>query len=129
VSVSIIAGEWQNIPAAFSTLVPLALRTIFFQPGGKLSVDAAHGENVLFYVIRGEVMVNGSLARMHQLVEFERDGTGVMVEAQAESIVLLGHAMPLNEPVVAEGPFVMNTAQEITEAYRDYRDGKFGRWK
>ena len=129
VTVNVIAGDWQNIPAAFSTLVPLALRTVFFQPGGKLSVDVADGENVLFYVIRGKVVVNGSLARMHQLVEFERDGTGVVVEAQTDSIVLFGHAMPLNEPVVAEGPFVMNTAQEITEAYRDYREGKFGRWK
>jgi redox-sensitive bicupin YhaK (pirin superfamily) len=129
VTVNVIAGDWQQIPAAFSTLVPLTLRTVFFEQGGKLSVDVAHGENVLLYVIRGEVLVNGSLARMHQLVQFERDGIGVSMEAQADSIVLFGHAVPLGEPVVAEGPFVMNTAEEIAEAYQDYRDGKFGRWK
>ncbi|KPQ13318.1 MAG: Pirin-related protein, partial [Algoriphagus marincola HL-49] len=38
------------------------------------------------------------------------------------------HALPFNEPVVAQGPFVMNTEDEIREAYRDYQRGLFGTW-
>jgi len=41
-------------------------------------------------------------------------------------VLIFGHAMPLNEPVVAQGPFVMNTEEEIRQAYDDYRNGKFG---
>ncbi|HYH15080.1 MAG TPA: pirin-like C-terminal cupin domain-containing protein [Flavisolibacter sp.] len=42
--------------------------------------------------------------------------------------MLLGHAKPHNEPVVAHGPFVMNTQEEIRKAYVDYQQGKFGVW-
>ena len=38
----------------------------------------------------------------------------------------LGHAKPLREPIVAHGPFVMNTVPEIHQAYADYQAGKFG---
>jgi hypothetical protein len=72
------------------------------------------------------VKVNGSEAKMHQLVEFNNDGKEIEIEAKEESIVLLGHALPYNEPIVAQGPFVMNTSEEIRQAYHDYRNGKFG---
>lgn len=56
------------------------------------------------------------------------DGGDLTISSDIESILLLGHAQPLNEPVVAQGPFVMNTQQEIMEAYADFRKGKFGTW-
>jgi len=40
-------------------------------------------------------------------------------------VILFGHAEPYNEPVVAHGPFVMNTREEIVEAFRDYQAGRF----
>jgi redox-sensitive bicupin YhaK (pirin superfamily) len=43
-----------------------------------------------------------------------------------KSLVLFGHAKPFNEPVVAHGPFVMNTREEIVQAVRDYQAGLFG---
>jgi redox-sensitive bicupin YhaK (pirin superfamily) len=73
--------------------------------------------------------VNGTGAKTRQLVEFNNDAEELLVEAAAESILLFGHARPLNEPVVAHGPFVMNTEQEIREAYNDYRQRKFGTWQ
>jgi hypothetical protein len=62
------------------------------------------------------------------LVEFENDGTEISFEATEDSILILGHALPFNEPMIAQGPFVMNTEQEIREAYQDYQSGKFGSW-
>ena len=41
-------------------------------------------------------------------------------------MILLGHAAPFNEPIVAQGPFVMNTRDEIVAAFEDYQQGKFG---
>ena len=52
-------------------------------------------------------------------------GDAVEIEADDDSIILFGHAEPLNEPVVAHGPFVMNTEAEIHQAIADYRAGKF----
>ena len=51
------------------------------------------------------------------------------IEATEESTILIGHALPFNKPIVAQGPFVMNTENEIEQAYQDYREGKFGVWK
>jgi quercetin 2,3-dioxygenase len=81
--------------------------------------------NVFLYVVRGEVNVSGETAREFQLVELEDDGDDVELSASRDSIVIFAYAAPLNEPVVARGPFVMNTQQEIVEAARDYYAGKF----
>ena len=51
------------------------------------------------------------------------------MEETEESTILIGHALPFNEPIVAQGSFVMNTENEIEQAYQDYREGKFGVWK
>ncbi|WP_316928529.1 pirin-like C-terminal cupin domain-containing protein [Cesiribacter andamanensis] len=74
------------------------------------------------------MQVNGTSAGELQLVEFANDDEQLHIEAEAESLLLLGHALPFQEPVVARGPFVMNSEQEIMEAYRDYQQGKFGSW-
>lgn len=50
----------------------------------------------------------------------------VVLGADQDAVVLLGHADPIGEPVVAHGPFVMNTQDEIVQAIRDYQAGKFG---
>ena len=44
----------------------------------------------------------------------------------SDAVILFGHAEPLGEPVVAHGPFVMNTREEIRQAMMDYQAGKFG---
>jgi redox-sensitive bicupin YhaK (pirin superfamily) len=49
----------------------------------------------------------------------------VLVEAGEDAVLLYGHADPIGEPVVAYGPFVMNTEAEIRQAFADYRAGKF----
>jgi redox-sensitive bicupin YhaK (pirin superfamily) len=76
-------------------------------------------------VARGDAVVNGTSVKLWHLVEFGA-GDRVEISATADAVLLFGHAEPLNEPIVAHGPFVMNTVQEIHQAYDDYRAGKFG---
>jgi redox-sensitive bicupin YhaK (pirin superfamily) len=52
-------------------------------------------------------------------------GDVVRIEAQAGGKVLLSTGRPLNEPITRHGPFVMNTRQEIYQAFADYQAGRF----
>jgi quercetin 2,3-dioxygenase len=61
------------------------------------------------------------------LVDWNDDGDEIEIEAVTDAFILFGHAVPFGEPVVAHGPFVMNTREEIVQAIRDYQAGKFGR--
>jgi redox-sensitive bicupin YhaK (pirin superfamily) len=128
VTVNLIAGDWNGTKAAFESGIGVHLNTIYFQNGGSITIPAPAGNSVFFYVIKGLLQVSDIAIPAFHLAEFNADGDNITVEAKAESVLLFGHARPLNEPVVAQGPFVMNTEQEIHEAYRDYQSGKFGSW-
>jgi redox-sensitive bicupin YhaK (pirin superfamily) len=129
VKVNLICGEFEGKKGAFEPSSDVALQTIFLKSGGALTLKIPAEHNIFFYMIRGEVTVNGTKAKMLQLVEFENDGEELFLKADADSIVLFGHAKPFGEPVVAQGPFVMNSEEEIMQAYDDYRRGKFGTWQ
>jgi len=129
VAVNLVAGDFDGRKAAFDSSTGVDLNTIFFKPGGKMKVNVAAGNNIFFYVIRGEININGNNVPAFNLAEFNDDGNELDITAAEESILLFGYAKPLNEPVVAQGPFVMNTEEEIAQVYDDYRNGKFGTWK
>lgn len=128
VSIDVVSGNWEGTKGAFTPLVDIELATIHFKQGGTYKTSISSERNIFFYVVKGKVKVNDQDAKMHQLVEFNNDGDEIKIEDLEESIILLGHAFPFNEPIVAQGPFVMNSEDEIKKAYQDYRDGKFGVW-
>jgi quercetin 2,3-dioxygenase len=120
-----ISGDW-GAPAPIAPLYDIAIAEVYFQAGVAKTFNIPAERNVFFYVVRGDIVVNGQAARQFQLVEFESAGTEISVSAQTSAMILLGHAVPFNEPIVAQGPFVMNTRQEIIAAFEDYQQGKFG---
>lgn len=128
VSLHAISGKWDGLEGAFQTETDVHLSTIYFKKDGKISFNINPERNIFFYVIRGKLNVNNSEIKALHLVEFNNDDSGLTIEAFEDSILLLAHAKPINEPVVAKGPFVMNTQEEIMQAYNDYRMGKFGSW-
>ncbi len=129
VKVQLIAGEWDGNIGSFDSLWPIFLSTIFMNQGGKFSKDIPMDENVFFYVVRGKVKVMGEEIPFRNLIEFNNDGDSIAVEATEDAVIIFGHAKPFNEPLVAQGPFVMNTQEEIRQAYQDYQLGKFGSWQ
>jgi hypothetical protein len=60
------------------------------------------------------------------LVKFEDGGESFTLEAPENTVVLIMSGQPLHEPIAAYGPFVMNTRQEIVQAFDDFNQGKFG---
>lgn len=126
--IKVLSGEWAGTMGVFKSFANVSLATLEFRPGGVWSLDIPAEENIFFYVVRGSLTVNSTPVRMRQLLEFENAGERITMSANDDSLIILGHAKPLNEPVVAQGPFVMNTREEIMQAYRDYEEGKFGSW-
>jgi redox-sensitive bicupin YhaK (pirin superfamily) len=128
VKIQQLFGEWNGVKGAFEGNFPITMSTIYLEQGGKFKKEVLAEENVFFYLVRGVLKVNGTEVMFRHLVEFANSGEKLEVEALEDSILILGHARPLNEPMVAQGPFVMNTRQQIAEAYADYQAGKFGSW-
>lgn len=128
INAQVVAGDFKGTKGAFDTLTEITLTTINFKESGKLDVQIPKSNNIFFYVIKGELKVNGTSAKALHLVEFENDDETLQIAALADSTLLLGFAEPFNEPVVARGPFVMNSMDEINQAYDDFQAGKLGSW-
>ncbi|WP_092728013.1 pirin family protein [Algoriphagus alkaliphilus] len=128
VKVQQLFGEWNGVEGAFEGTFPITMCTIYLEKEGKFEKEISAEENIFFYIVRGELNVNGTEVMFRNLVEFGNSGQKIQVEALEEAVLILGHALPFNEPMVAQGPFVMNTQQQIQEAYADYQAGKFGAW-
>ncbi|MDI7776126.1 pirin family protein [Asticcacaulis sp. EMRT-3] len=121
----LVAGEWQGQHGPIQSLTGVFMSWLVLKPGGRIRFDGLQNRDVFCYVVRGDVAVNGVDAVRERLVEFG-EGDVVDIEAIGDAVVLFGHAEPINEPIVAHGPFVMNTAAEIHQAYADYQAGRFG---
>jgi redox-sensitive bicupin YhaK (pirin superfamily) len=129
VRVNVVSGNWGEVQAPIQNLSDINMVSIEMEQGGTFVYNIPSERNIFFYVVRGAVKVNGETAEKLTLVEFENVGKEVKVEATENAYILFGHAQPFREPVVAHGPFVMNTEQEIQEAFRDYQLGKMGQWE
>lgn len=105
------------------------MASVEMKAGGKFTADVKESNNIFFYVMRGRLDVNGQTVTTHNLVEFTNKGTGIEVMATDDCMLLFGYGEPFNEPIVAYGPFVMNTEQEIRQAYADFQAGKMGTWR
>ncbi len=124
-TLNLISGQWQGQTGPITSLTGIFMTTLALKAEGRVVFEGLKDRDVFFYVARGDVAVNGVDAAKWQLVEFG-EGDLIDIEATTDSVVLFGHAEALREPVVAHGPFVMNTVQEIHQAYADYQAGKFG---
>lgn len=124
--VNLVAGNWGGQSGPFDSLTGVFMATVALQMGGAVRFPDVDRRNVFLYVVRGSVRVAGEAAQQYRLLELSDDGDSVDIVADTDAVLLFGHADPIGEPVVAHGPFVMNTREEIQQAARDYMDGKFG---
>ena len=126
--IEVIAGNYDNQKGAASTFSPVHMFNTKLNLGGKADFNFPANYNTLALVIEGEIKVNGNtVAPTDHMVLFGNDGETFTIEATEENtVVLILSGEPLNEPIASYGPFVMNTQEEIREAFEDYNNGKFG---
>ncbi len=126
VRVNLVSGEFGGCTGPIVSLTSVVMMTVDMRAGGSLTLPAPAGRSVFCYGVRGTLRVAGVACKPHHLVQLDDQGEGVHVQADSEAVLLYGHAEPIGEPVVAHGPFVMNSREEISQAIRDYQSGAFG---
>jgi hypothetical protein len=123
--VNLVAGKYNGAEGSIASLSGVFMATVTAEAGGKVRFDGLKGRDVFLYVARGEIEVAGRRAGAFNLVELDQ-GDAVEIEATTDAVLVFGHAEPINEPIVSGGPFVMNTIEEIQQAFDDFRAGRLG---
>jgi redox-sensitive bicupin YhaK (pirin superfamily) len=133
VSVKVIAGNFGDAKAVINTLTPILYLHFTLQPGGEVVQSVPENLNAFAYVIGGKGLFGKDKTAVDEknLIVFKNDGGHISIResdnAKSPLDVLLVAGMPLNEPIVQYGPFVMNTREEIDKTLEDYRNGRIGK--
>jgi quercetin 2,3-dioxygenase len=125
--IEVIAGMYQGVAGAAVTYSPIEMYNMRIKAGAKveLSLPAIYNTGIL--VVEGAVTVNQqSDATADQLVLFGHEGETITIEVNEDAILLLLSGAPIDEPIAAYGPFLMNTNEELMQAIDDVNQGKFG---
>lgn len=125
--IDIIAGEYNGVKGPASTFSPMSMFNAFLKKGNRAEFSFPADHNTGLIIVEGDVKINDKdVIAEDRFVHFGHEGTDIRIEAMLDCKVLVLSGQPINEKVVAYGPFVMNTDEEIKNAYDDYYNGKFG---
>ena len=125
--IEVIAGNYKEVKGPAFTFSPMTLVNAKLEKSGKAAFSFPAVYNTCVLVIEGSIILNGTeKAESDHFVLFGNDGEDFTIEASEKAIVLIMSGEPINEPIVAHGPFVMNTQTEIMQAYADMNRGQFG---
>jgi len=124
--VRVIAGEFGGRKGPAKTFTPINVWDVNLRAGKSTELPLPNGHTTTFLVLSGEVEVDGKKAVEGDLAIFARNGDGITVKAKTDAKLLVMDGEPIDEPVVGQGPFVMNSRAEIQRAFEDYQLGYMG---
>lgn len=127
VHLNILAGNYKNIEGKAEVLMPIELFDLAIEKNSEIDFSTIQKHNLGMLVVQGSIKVNDRTnVKNDHFILFENDGTEINISANEKSKVLILGGEPIDEPIAPYGPFVMNTMDEIRQAFKDYEDGKFG---
>jgi redox-sensitive bicupin YhaK (pirin superfamily) len=130
VQVRVIAGESLGTGGAIQSRTPILYLHLTLAPGATHVQALPENFNAFAFVIRGKLQFQALPAFEDEgrVVVFAKDGDAISISnpsgEPAQLLLIAGE--PIGEPVERYGPFVMNTRQEVAQAFRDFREGKMG---
>lgn len=126
VRVRVIAGELVGAMGPARTFTPINIWDVRMDGGAAVKLDVPETHAVSVAVLTGVLELDGKIASEACLVLLSREAGALALRAQSDCKLLVLTGEPINEPVVASGPFVMNSLGEIKQAMLDYQAGRFG---
>ncbi len=125
--VEVIAGEYKGTKGSASTFSPMNIYNLKLKKDTKIELNLDANFNTALLVIEGKIAINQTeIVNTNHLALMANDGENFQIDALEDTIVLVISGQPLNEPIASHGPFVMNTREELNQAFLDYNSGKFG---
>jgi redox-sensitive bicupin YhaK (pirin superfamily) len=122
----IIAGNFGDTRGAAKTFTPVNLWDMRLKAGAKIDLPVPAGHNTMVLVLHGTLSLNDDQAlHRKEIALLSPAGDTVRIAALEDATVLLMSGEPIDEPIVGQGPFVMNTPEEIRQAFSDFRSGRF----
>lgn len=126
-TIEVIAGEFAGVKGTAHTFTPIEMYNMRLKDKTEIAFDLPEDYNTGILVVEGSVLVNEKeVAPVDNFILFKNVGTHISLRAEKESTLLVLSGQPIKEPLVAYGPFLMNTKEEILQAYNDFNAGKFG---
>jgi len=126
--VRVIAGRYGERRGPAQTYTDLNVWDVRVASGKSVTLQLPEGHTAAIALLRGSVKVNGTQdASGPTVVQFDRAGTDVRLDATADATFLVLTGTPIDEPIAGYGPFVMNTREEIMTAISDLQEGRFAR--
>lgn len=128
--VRVIAGTYDGnagtVVGPASTFTPMNVWDVRLKAGASATFTLPDGHTCAIFVASGALAFGEQTVGAAEMAVMERAGDTLQLQASQDCKLLLMSGQPLNEAIVGYGPFVMNTEQEIHQAFADFRAGKMG---
>lgn len=125
-SVRVIAGQFNGISGSAKTHTRINILDVHM-PAGKTAVfNAEAGDTALVYLVSGQLQFDTEQMEAGGLAVMSSHHADFSLDTIADSHFLVMTGEPLNEPIFGRGPFIMNTYEEILQAFEDSKNGKLG---
>ena len=124
----VIVGEYETLKSKIPNYSKQFLYHIHLEAGKQFSLESGTGLEYAALLPEQDAVINDTEFQKGDFIEFDREGGTIEINNNSDSAIdiLLFGGEKYTEPIVAQGPFVMNTQQEIAQAYRDFHAGKYG---
>lgn len=125
-TIRIIAGQFGDTRGIARTFTPINLWDLKLSTGKTAELPIPEGHTTALLILSGTVEIGGQTTGEGDLAQLSRHGETVSLHATGDSQILVMSGEPIDEPIVGQGPFVMNSRAEIEEAYAEFQSGAFG---
>ena len=124
--VKIIAGNFGGSSSPTETFTKINIYEVEGHQNSEVKLNFDDGTNTLILQLAGRSFIGDQHLDKGYLGIFSRSGVSINLKTTEDSKILILNGEPIEEPLEAHGPFVMNTREELKVAFRDFQEGKMG---
>lgn len=122
----VIAGELAGLQGPAHTFSPVTVADLSLSTGQSETLTVPADHTLMVYVLNGAATLNGTALERGQIALTNADGDAITLATNTKAKLLILGGQPIREPLAVYGPFVMNTREELLEAFSDFQAGKMG---